>query len=81
MRIQILILGFKGLSKLLNGISHPLQSTLALCTPRYSRQLLPRKKRTFESDEKEKKSLLGLQTLLVGSREHNFMFRYEGRLD
>ena len=32
-------------------------------------------------NEKEKKSLLGLQTLLVGSREHNFMFRYEGRLD
>ena len=43
--------------------------------------ICPEKKRTFESDEKEKKSLLGLQTLLVGSREHNFMFRYEGRLD
>ena len=41
----------------------------------------PEKNGRLNQMKKKKKSLLGLQTLLVGSREHNFMFRYEGRLD
>ena len=64
-------------------LAHPLQSTLALCQEPlwllfvYTSllQTTAVQQKNGRLNEKEKKSLLGLQTLLVGSREHSFMFR------